>query len=123
MTESAIECAVSATSAPDPVTYAAMAFVIAIARFPGVGPQFQKHPRDLGLAHGKGVSIPQRRRHITAEAYELVLAIRLRVLEVDPRLQPEVDDPRPDARARRLGDAMEQGVLAIAHFAARGRRS
>src|SRR5437867_13008141 len=64
--------------------------------------------RDGRLADREGAPIPQRRRHRPAEPRELVLAIRLRVLEIDPRLQTELDDALPDPSACRLGDAVKQ---------------
>src|SRR5438132_1395364 len=95
-----------------------------IARSPPVlalRPQCGQLLRDPLLADREGATVPQRRRPCGAEP-RVVLGIGLRVLEVDAALQAELDDAEPDARARGLGDAMEERVvgLGLAHgFAAR----
>src|SRR5438067_7991969 len=58
-------------------------------------------PQHLVLADGKRAAVPECRCRRGAET-EIVLRIGLGVLKVDLRLQSELDDPKPDARARRL---------------------
>src|SRR2546428_6693750 len=87
------------------------------------GPERYELPRDRGLADSERMPVPQRRRGGAAKPRELVPAIGLRVLKVDPRLQSELDDARPDTCALGLGHAVEEGVLGHGHFAARARRA
>src|SRR5438309_6315025 len=87
----------------------------------GFGTERRELPRDRGLADRERAPIPERRRDRSAEPHELILAVRLRVLKVDPRLEAELDNALPNERARRLGNAMKQRVLGLSHFARRAR--
>src|SRR5438094_2724850 len=88
----------------------------------GFGLDGQELSRDRSLADRQRRSVPQRRGGRPPEPHERVLAIGLRVLKVDTRLQSELDDARADARAFRFADPVEKRVRS-GHFAERGRRS